>query len=295
MIELGLIVGIDVVGLVLALLMWRGGIGARRGSGSAAPLGQCPRARGACLPVAGIPPDRIATLALLLPTLVLSATLEVGASPVSRWAVAFWGGAGLCLGALGSTLAGYVGTVIAVRGSVRVAAAAGSSIDGALGVAMRAAGSASVLSETLSGLLVLSFFGLLFAIQGGFALPSEQALPLARHVVRLLPGLALGAAVSALVLQRGGGTFHAAGGVGCDQAVNATRAWTTTTRGTRRWSPSWSATTWARRDTHCRRLCLRQRGQRRRVDDRGEPSAADARGRSVAPARAALGRARVRA
>jgi K(+)-stimulated pyrophosphate-energized sodium pump len=101
---------------------------------------------------------------------------------------------------------------------VRAAAAAGSSLDAALGVAMRAAGSASLFSETLSGLLVACLFGLLFAIEGGFALPSEQAQPLALHVVRLLPGFALGATVSALVLQRGGGAFHAAGGVGSDQA-----------------------------------------------------------------------------
>ena len=188
MIELGLIVGIDVVGLVLALLMWRGvsvrdaGPTALRRLGSAleraarAFLWQEYRLIG------------IATFALLVPTVASSAAVAVGASTLSRLTVAFWCAAGLCLGALGSTVAGYVGTVMAVRGSVRTAAAAGSSIDAALGVAMRAAGCASLLGETLSGLLVLSVFGLLFAIQGGFALPSEQALPLARQVVRILPG-----------------------------------------------------------------------------------------------------------
>ena len=218
MTELGLIVGIDVVGLMLALLMWRGvsvrdaGPAALRRLGSAleraarAFLWQEYRLIG------------IATFALLVPTVASSAAIAVGASTLSRLTVAFWCAAGLCLGALGSTVAGYVGTVMAVRGSVRTAAAAGSSIDAALGVAMRAAGCASLLGETLSGLLVLSVFGLLFAIQGGFALPSEQALPLARQVVRILPGLALGATVSALVMQRGGGAFHAAGGVGADQA-----------------------------------------------------------------------------
>ncbi|HYP97691.1 MAG TPA: sodium/proton-translocating pyrophosphatase [Polyangiaceae bacterium] len=218
MIELGLVVGIDVVGLMLALLMWRGvsvrdaGPAALRRLGSAleraarAFLWQEYRLIG------------IASFVLLLPMVVSSATIDVGAGPVSRVSVAFWGAAGLCLGALGSTIAGYVSTVIAVRGSVRTAAAAHTSIDAALGVAMRAAGSANLISETLSGLLVSSLFVLLFAIQGGFALPSEQAQPLARHVVLLLPGFALGAAVSALVLQRGGGAFHAAGGVGSDQA-----------------------------------------------------------------------------
>ncbi|HKO48238.1 MAG TPA: sodium/proton-translocating pyrophosphatase [Polyangiaceae bacterium] len=218
MIELGLIVGIDVVGLVLALLMWRGV--SLRDAGPAALRrlgGALERAARAFLwqeyRLIGI-----ATFALLLPTVILSATVDVGAGSLSRLGIAFWGAVGLCLGALGSALAGYVATVMAVRGSVRAAAAAGSSVDAALGVAMRAAGSASLLGESLSGLLVLCLFGLFFAIQGGFALPNEQALPLARQVVRLLPGLALGASVSALVLQRGGGAFHAAGGVGADQA-----------------------------------------------------------------------------
>jgi len=217
-IELGLIVGIDVVGLVLALLMWRG-VSVR----DAGPLalrrlgGALERAARAFLwqeyRLIGI-----ATCALLVPTVISSAVFDVGAGPVSRAAVAFWGAAGLCLGALGSTLAGYVATVLAVRGSVRAAAAAGGSVDAALAVAMRAAGAASLISETLSSLLVASLFGLLFAIQGGFTLPAEQALALARQVVLLLPGFALGATVSALVLQRGGGAFHAASGVGSDQA-----------------------------------------------------------------------------
>jgi len=160
----------------------------------------------------------IAIFALLVPTVITSATVDVGAGPVSRMGVAFWGGAGLCLGALGGTLAGYVGTVLAVRGSVRAAAASANSIDGALGAAMRAAGAVTLLGESLSSALIAALFGLLFAIQGGFALPSEQALPLLRHVVLVLPCFALGATVSALVLQRGGGAFHAAGGVGSDQA-----------------------------------------------------------------------------
>lgn len=160
----------------------------------------------------------IATGALLVPTIALNATLGVGAGPVSHLAIAFWGAAGLCLGALGATVTGYAGTVLAVRASVRAAAAAASSVDAALGVAMRAAGCASLIGETLSGLLLTSVFGLLYAIQGGFALPSEQALPLANQIVLVLPSFALGASVSALILQRGGGAFHAASGVGSDQA-----------------------------------------------------------------------------
>ena len=218
MIELGLVVGIDVVGLMLALLMWRGVSVRDAGPTALRRLGSALERAARAFLWQEYRLIAIATFALLVPTVALSAAVEVGASPLSRSTVAFWGAFGLCLGALGSTLAGYVGTVMAVRGSVRTAAAAGASIDTALGVAMRAAGSASLFSETLSGLMTLAVFGLVFAIQGGFALPGEQALPLARHVVRLLPGLALGATVSALVLSRGGGAFHAASGVGADHA-----------------------------------------------------------------------------
>ena len=218
MTELGLIVGIDVVGLALALLMARrvsvrdAGTVAMRRLGSALERAAQAFLWQAYRSVAG------ATLVLVTLSVVLSALVDVGSGSASRVAVAFWAGAGLCLGAFGATLAGHVGALLAVRGSVRTAAAAGVSVDSALGVAMRTAGSVVLFSETLSGLLLTSLFGLLFAIRGGFALPSEQALPLAQQVVLLLPNFALGAAVSALVLQRGGGAFHAASGVGSDQA-----------------------------------------------------------------------------
>jgi K(+)-stimulated pyrophosphate-energized sodium pump len=217
-IELGLVVGIDVVGLVLALLMWRGVSVREAGPTALRRLGSALERAARAFLWQEYRLIGIATFALLVPTLILSASVEVAAGPVSRVAVAFWGAVALCLGALGGALAGYVGTVMAVRGSARAASASSVSVDTALGIAMRAAGSASLLSETLSCLLVLSLFALLFAIQGGFAMPNAQALPLARHVVLILPAFALGATVSALVLQRGGGAFHAAGGVGADQA-----------------------------------------------------------------------------
>lgn len=218
MIELGLVVGIDVVGLMLALLMWRSVSVRDAGPAVLRRLGGALERAARAFLWQEYRLIGIASVALLLPLVVSSAVFEAGYGPMSRLGVAFWGAAGLCAGALGSAIAGYASTVIAVRGSVRAAAASHVSIDAALSVAMRAAGSASLISETLSGLLVASLFVLLFAIQGGFALPSEQALPLARQVVLLLPGFALGAAVGALVLQRGGGAFHAAGGVGSDQA-----------------------------------------------------------------------------
>ncbi|MEO6599297.1 MAG: sodium/proton-translocating pyrophosphatase, partial [Polyangiaceae bacterium] len=218
MTELGLIVGIDVLGLALALLMWRGV--SMRDTGSAAMrrlAGAVERAARAFL-WQEYRLIAVAMFALLVLIVAASLSFGPGSGPVTQFGSAFWVASGLLLGALGTTLAGYVGTLLAVRGSSRAAAASGSSLDSALSVAMRSAGAASLFCETLSGLSVVSLFGLVFAVQGGFALPSAQILPLAAHVVLLLPSFVLGSAVSALVLQRGGGAFHAASGVGSDQA-----------------------------------------------------------------------------
>ena len=218
MTELGLIVGIDVVGLMLALLMWRGVSVRDPGPASLRRLGSALERAARAFLWRECRLIGIAILPLLALTVVSGLVFGVRTGPVNHLASAFWSAAGLCLGALGATAAGYGGTVLAVRASVRAAAAAGASVDAALGVALRGAGCVSLIGETVSGLLLASLFGLVFAIQGGFALPGEQILPLASQVVRLLPCFALGATVSALVLQRGGGAFHAASGVGSDQA-----------------------------------------------------------------------------
>lgn len=217
MTELGLIVGIDVVGLVLALLMWRwvsvrdaGPVVMRRLGGA---LERATRAflwrqyRSVALFGA----------VLVVLSLVLSARAEL-VSPVSRWGQAFGVALGLCLGALGAALSGYVSAVLSVRASVRTAAAAAHGVDAALRVAMRASGSAALFSEALSGISVTTLFALAFAVEGGFKSSLTETLPLVKQLVLLLPSFAVGAAVSALVLQRGGGAFHAASGVGSDQA-----------------------------------------------------------------------------
>ncbi len=218
MTELGLIVGIDVVGLLLALLMWRGVSVHDAGPAAIRRLGSALERAARAFLWQQFKLIGISTLLLVTLAVASSAFLSGTSASVSRLEAGFWTAASLCLGAFGATVLGYVSTLLAVRGSARAAAAASTSMDAALSVAMRAAGSAGLLSETASGLCVASLFGLLYAIKGGFALPSEQSLPLAGHVVALLPSFALGAAVSALVLQRGGGTFHAASGVGSDQA-----------------------------------------------------------------------------
>ena len=218
MTELGLIVGIDVVGLMLALLMWRGVSVRDAGPSSIRRLGSALERAARAFLWQAFRLIAISTLILGAIAVALSTSLGAASATLSRLEIGFWTAAGLCLGALGAAACGYLSTLLAVRGSARTAAASASSVDAALAVAMRAAGSAALLGETLSGLCVASLFGLLYAIKGGFAHPAELALPVALQAVRVLPSFALGAAVTALVLQRGGGAFHASSGVGADQA-----------------------------------------------------------------------------
>ena len=203
---------------MLALLMWRGVSVRDAGPVAIRRLGSALERAARAFLWQEFRLVALAVLALLVLVVSLSATIEVGGSSVTRLAAAFWSAVGLGLGALGAALSGYAGALFAARGSVRTAAAASNSVDSALTVAMRSAGAAGLFGEALSGLSVAALFSMLFAIQGGFALPALQALPLASRVVWLLPSFALGAAASALVLQRGGGAFHAASGVGSDQA-----------------------------------------------------------------------------
>jgi K(+)-stimulated pyrophosphate-energized sodium pump len=216
--ELGLIVGIDVVGLVLALLLWRQVAVRDAGPPALRRLGSALERAARAFVWQEFRLIGATTFVLVVLAAVVGGTLGQGQGAITRLEATFWSVAGLCLGAVGATLSGYVATVLAVRGSVRAAAAAGTSVDAALGVAMRAAGAAAIFGETLSVLCIGSLFGLVYAIKGGFALPNEQSLPLAAQTVLLLPSFALGAAAAALVLQRGGGAFHAASGVGSDQA-----------------------------------------------------------------------------
>ncbi len=218
MTELGLIVGIDVVGLMLALLMWRGVSARDPGPATIRRLsGALERAARAFLNQ-GLRSLAASSALLLAIAVALSTSPRAASTAVTRPEAAFWTGAGLCLGALGGAICNYVSSLVAARGSARTAVASGSSVDAALSVGMRAAGSAALLGEALSSLSVVGLFAFIYAIKGGFSRPSEQALPLAAEVVSLLPSFALGAAFSALLLQRAGGTFHAASSVGSDQA-----------------------------------------------------------------------------
>ena len=108
------------------------------------------------------------------------------------------------IGALCSSVAGFVGMYISVRANVRVASAARTSLNRALQLALRAG--------AVSGLVVvaMSLIGVagLFYLYGGADNPTETP--------RMIVGFGFGASFVALFAQLGGGIYTKAADVGAD-------------------------------------------------------------------------------
>ncbi len=107
-------------------------------------------------------------------------------------------------GALCSAIAGYIGMFVSIRANIRTAAAAVTSLNRALQVAMRA-GAVSGLSVVAMSLLGV---GGLFYFFGGM---SDHA-----HVPLQIVGFGFGASFVALFAQLGGGIYTKAADVGAD-------------------------------------------------------------------------------
>jgi K(+)-stimulated pyrophosphate-energized sodium pump len=131
---------------------------------------------------------------------------------------AFWSVVGVVLGAASSSAVAHFGARLAASASVRLLAAARTSLDQALSISVRAGGAAGLLAETMSALGTSALFALLYSMKGGFALGAEHAGPLALRAATLLPGYAVGAVAAALVIQRAGATYHASSDVAADWA-----------------------------------------------------------------------------
>ncbi len=215
---LGLILGIEVAGLAFALFAAR--MTARHDTASAALrrlAGALERAARAFL-LRQYRQVGLLALALLAALFALQLTSSHVPPAFTRAETLFWATAGVLLGATSSALAAYAAVTFGVRGGVRVIAGARSSLDQALTTAIRLGGAAALFAEALALLAPLGLFSLLFAVKGGFAMPFDRAAQLAAEVAALLPPFVLGAALAGLVLQRGGGLYHAAGDVGGDVA-----------------------------------------------------------------------------
>lgn len=218
MIEIGLILGINVVGLATGLLMARWVRARDPGSAESRRIvGAVRRAAELLLwreyrVVAG------GTLALALLAFAVHGYLAHAGRPPGSIETAFWTAIAIAAGAACSCVVAHLGAVEALDASPRTVAAARLSLDRALSIAVRAGGAAALVAQALCTIAVIALFALVFAMKGGLKLSPTEAAPIALYVASLLPGFAVGATAAALVLQRGGSTFHVASDVGADVA-----------------------------------------------------------------------------
>jgi H(+)-translocating pyrophosphatase len=120
--------------------------------------------------------------------------------------LALWITVSFALGALCSVLAGYVGMWVSIRSNIRTAAAALTSLNGALQVALR--------GGAVSGLLVVAMS--LLGVAGLFALVHATGEVEPTKIPLLIVGYGFGASFVALFAQLGGGIYTKAADVGAD-------------------------------------------------------------------------------
>ena len=214
MIELGLILAINILGLAFALMLARwltardsGGPELRRLAGA------LERATTAFL----LREFRLVLLAVALTALALFSVHALNARS-NGLGPAFLATFGLALGAGVGCLVSWFGARLAVQASVRALAAAHKSLDRALSISARAGGAAGLIAETASALGVAMLFAAVYSMKGGFALGEARSAEFALGAAALLPGYALGAGLSGLIVQRGGATYHTASDVAADLA-----------------------------------------------------------------------------
>jgi K(+)-stimulated pyrophosphate-energized sodium pump len=116
------------------------------------------------------------------------------------------------LGALSSGIAGFVGMWTSIRANIRVAAAAKSSLNGALRLALRGGGVAGLFVVAMSLLGVGGLFALLSRLVPTSLTPADWA----PRIPFLIVGYGFGASFVALFAQLGGGIFTKAADVGAD-------------------------------------------------------------------------------
>ncbi len=120
--------------------------------------------------------------------------------------------ASFLLGALSSAIAGFVGMWTSIRANIRVAAAAMSSLNGALQLALRGGGVAGLFVVAMSLLGVGGLFAILSAWAPAGVTPADWEV----RIPFLIVGYAFGASFVALFAQLGGGIFTKAADVGAD-------------------------------------------------------------------------------
>jgi len=141
----------------------------------------------------------IATFALVLALVIFLIYVTTG-----KFAYGWHTSLAFILGALCSSISGYVGMYISVRANVRTAAAAQKGLNAALVTAIRGGAVSGILVVALSLLGVAG----IFALYRGFANPTQVPLDIV--------GFGFGASFVALFAQLGGGIYTKAADVGAD-------------------------------------------------------------------------------
>ncbi len=139
--------------------------------------------------------------------------------PAEKLELAAWMTGSFGVGALSSLLAGYAGMWVAIRANIRTADGARSSVNAALQVALRAGAIAGLFVVVLSVLGVAGLFSVVYGMKGGFSsvVQTEAAARLlAPKIPLLIAGYGFGASFVALFAQVGGGIYTKAADVGAD-------------------------------------------------------------------------------
>jgi K(+)-stimulated pyrophosphate-energized sodium pump len=206
---LGLVLGISVLGLAVAVLLARWVLAQDQGPDAMQKISGAIRSGAeAFLRRQNTTIVKIAVpLAALIWILYFFVREPTDFDPATKGTLALWTTVSFLLGAGCSLIAGYVGMWISIRTNIRTAAHARTSLNAALQTALR--------GGAVSGLLVVAMS--LLGVGGLYAM--ADALGAARDATQiplLIAGYGFGASLVALFAQVGGGIYTKAADVGAD-------------------------------------------------------------------------------
>jgi K(+)-stimulated pyrophosphate-energized sodium pump len=206
---LGIVLGVSVLGLVVAVVLARWVLKQDQGPDSMQKIASAIRSgaeaflsrqNGTIVKIA-VP------LAALIFILYYFARTPTEFDPATKGTLALWTTVSFLLGAGCSLVAGYVGMWIAIRTNIRTAAHARTSLNAALQTALR--------GGAVSGLFVVAMS--LLGVGGLYALADAMgAARDATQIPLLIAGYGFGASLVALFAQVGGGIYTKAADVGAD-------------------------------------------------------------------------------